>query len=155
MTDKPRIEALHAKEAVNNFEREGFEGNRTIFGKILSGRAKAKIVYEDDQVLCFKDIFPASENHFLVIPKVHIKHYQKLTPDDLPLLRHMVNIAGEVAQVNGIEDVQTARKSGILSLGFHRWPAITVNHLHLHVIFPMPAKSWLVDFYSLLRLRNL
>jgi len=89
MTDKPRIEALHAKEAVNNFEREGFEGNRTIFGKILSGRAKAKIVYEDDQVLCFKDIFPASENHFLVIPKVHIKHYQKLTPDDLPLLRHV------------------------------------------------------------------
>mmetsp|Transcript_2016 Transcript_2016/g.2588 ORF Transcript_2016/g.2588 Transcript_2016/m.2588 type:complete len:173 (+) Transcript_2016:30-548(+) len=136
------IEALPASEAKDNFKREGFEKNRTIFGKILQGKARAKILYEDDKVLCFKDIFPASENHFLVIPKDHIRHFGKLTPDDLPLLRHMVQVAGEVAQENGIANVEEARKNGELSLGFHRFPAITVYHLHLHVIFPMPANSF-------------
>ena len=40
-----------------------------IFAKILNGEAEAKIVYENDHVLCFNDIFPKSKIHILVIPK--------------------------------------------------------------------------------------
>ena len=39
-----------------------------IFAKILRGEVKAEVVFEND-VLCFKDIFPKSKIHILIIPK--------------------------------------------------------------------------------------
>ena len=43
--------------------------NNNIFAKILKGKAKAKIVYENDHALCFEDIFPKTKIHILIIPK--------------------------------------------------------------------------------------
>ena len=40
-----------------------------IFAKILRGEAQAEKVYENDHVFCFKDIFPKSKIHVLIIPK--------------------------------------------------------------------------------------
>ena len=40
-----------------------------IFAKILRGEAKAKVVYENEHVLCFEDIFPKSKIHILIVPK--------------------------------------------------------------------------------------
>ena len=40
-----------------------------IFAKILRREADAEIVYENDHVLCFNDIFPKSKIHVLIIPK--------------------------------------------------------------------------------------
>ena len=39
----------------------------TIFGKIARGEAPANIVYEDDQCLAFRDMFPAAPMHILII----------------------------------------------------------------------------------------
>ncbi|MEG2578491.1 MAG: HIT domain-containing protein, partial [Glutamicibacter sp.] len=44
----------------------------TLFTKIINREIPADIIYEDDQVLAFKDIHPAAPVHFLVIPKKHI-----------------------------------------------------------------------------------
>ncbi len=41
-----------------------------IFAKILKKEIPASIIYEDDLVLCFKDINPKAKVHVLVIPKV-------------------------------------------------------------------------------------
>ena len=43
--------------------------NNNIFFKIIKGEAKAKIVYENEHVLCFEDIFPKAKTHILIIPK--------------------------------------------------------------------------------------
>ena len=40
-----------------------------IFAKILKGEARADIVYENENVLCFNDIYPKAPVHVLVIPK--------------------------------------------------------------------------------------
>ena len=40
-----------------------------IFSKILRKEANAEIVYENEYVLCFKDIFPKANIHILIIPK--------------------------------------------------------------------------------------
>lgn len=40
-----------------------------IFAKIIKGDLKAEIVYENDNVICFKDIFPKAPVHILIIPK--------------------------------------------------------------------------------------
>ena len=44
---------------------------QNIFAKMLRGEIPCIKVYEDDAVLAFMDIFPASEGHALVIPKLH------------------------------------------------------------------------------------
>ena len=52
----------------------------TIFDKILSGEIPADKVYEDDEVLAFRDIAPQAPVHVLVIPKEHIERFSEL-PD--------------------------------------------------------------------------
>ena len=41
----------------------------TIFDKIIRKEIPADVVYEDDEVLAFKDISPVAPVHVLLIPK--------------------------------------------------------------------------------------
>lgn len=125
----------------SNHERDGFKSNPSVFGRILEGSLPCEVVYEDDQVLSFKDIAPASDLHLLIIPKRHIRHADNLTPSDLPLLWRMIAIAGELATRSGIPDLAAARAQGSVMLGFHMWPLISVYHLHMHLIFPTPVTT--------------
>ena len=40
----------------------------TIFDKIVKGEIPAEILFQDDKIMAFKDAFPVTSNHFLVIP---------------------------------------------------------------------------------------
>jgi histidine triad (HIT) family protein len=136
------------KERANN-PREGFLDNKTVFGGILRGELPAQVLYEDDDVLCFRDISPASELHLLVIPKRFIENVHGLRAhrDDIALVEHMVEVSKKVVSTEHPQlDVEAALQSNRLSLGFHRWPMISVRHLHLHCIYPMPAASWWKSF---------
>ena len=44
-----------------------------IFAKIIRKEAKANIVFENEHVICFKDIFPKAPIHILIIPKGQFK----------------------------------------------------------------------------------
>lgn len=61
------------------------ENSKCIFCKIIARQQPAKIFYEDDDLLVFEDIKPASRHHYLVIPKNHIPAANCLTNNDLPL----------------------------------------------------------------------
>lgn len=41
----------------------------TLFTKIINKEIPANIVYEDDDVIAFKDIAPVAPVHVLVVPK--------------------------------------------------------------------------------------
>lgn len=56
-----------------------------IFCKIAQGKAQAYKVYEDNEVVAFLDIFPASKGQMLVIPKKHYEKYMFDIPEDLYL----------------------------------------------------------------------
>ncbi|MDR2525078.1 MAG: histidine triad nucleotide-binding protein [Oscillospiraceae bacterium] len=43
-----------------------------VFCKIAAGEIPSDKVYEDDEVLAFRDIHPQTPVHILVIPKAHI-----------------------------------------------------------------------------------
>ena len=127
---------------------KGHRGNNTVFGGILRGELPARVLYDDAVCLAFVDIYPASVHHYLVIPKRRIYHAGYLVPGDKALVRHLLRVAELVAVANGIGDsdsvrgVTEARRRGEVTLGFHRFPLLTVYHMHMHIIGPMPANSW-------------
>jgi len=53
-----------------------------LFCDIANKQAESKIVYEDENFIGFHDIKPASDIHFLLIPKKHITNTKSLTAAD-------------------------------------------------------------------------
>ena len=52
--------------------------NECLFCKIIKGEIQATKIYEDEYVLCFKDISPVTPVHVLVVPKIHIKNVNEI-----------------------------------------------------------------------------
>ena len=100
-----------------------------IFCKIAAGVAPTELLFEDEQVVAFKDIHPITPKHILVIPRKHIISLNDLSVDDENLLGHMVSTARELAVQQHLE------KSGY-RLVFNTGPDAgqSVFHLHLHLL---------------------
>ena len=101
----------------------------TIFDKILRREIPADIVYEDDQVLAFRDVAPQAPTHVLVIPKEPLVNLLDATPDHTLLLGQLMQAAVYVARTLGLAEdgfrvVVNVGKDGGQS----------VDHLHLHVL---------------------
>ena len=100
----------------------------TIFGKIARGEAPADIIYEDDQCLAFRDMFPAAPMHILIIPRKAIPRLCDATADDQALLGHMLLVASKVAEQEGLgEQYRLVINNG-------EGAGQSVFHLHMHII---------------------
>ena len=101
----------------------------TLFEKIVARQLPASIVYEDDQVLAFRDIKPQAPTHVLIIPKKPIPRAAEAKPEDQALLGHLLLKAAEVANQLGLT------QSGF-RLVFNNGPDAgeAVPHLHCHII---------------------
>ncbi|KAH0553707.1 histidine triad nucleotide-binding protein 3-like [Cotesia glomerata] len=107
-----------------------------IFCKIIKGESPSESIYEDDDLICIKDINPASDHHYLIIPKNHIANAKELKLEDEPLFDKIVDTVEVVAAQQGLD-------LGSTRTGFHWPPFNTVNHLHLHVIYPVENMNFL------------
>ena len=103
--------------------------NPTIFGKILRGELPADVVYEDDDVLAFRDIYPAAPVHILVIPKQHIVNLFDAGEDDEALLGKLMLAARKVAIQEGLEE-----EGFRLVINNGEGVGQTVFHIHVHVM---------------------
>ena len=68
-----------------------------LFCKIAAGEIPSSIVYQDDDVVVFRDINPQAPQHVLIIPKCHIPSMDDLTPENAQLLTHIFITAKDVA----------------------------------------------------------
>lgn len=75
-----------------------------IFCKIIKGEIPSEKVYEDDEILAFKDIHPAAPIHILIIPKKHIATLLDITEEDSELMGKIMQVVKKVAQKLGIEE---------------------------------------------------
>jgi histidine triad (HIT) family protein len=100
-----------------------------LFCKIVKGEIPSTIVYQDEQVLAFRDINPVAPTHILVIPKKHISGTNDVTVEDEQLLGHMLTVVKPIADQEGITD------SGY-RLVINSGPDANqvVFHLHLHIM---------------------
>ena len=99
-----------------------------IFCKIAAKDIPAGVVYEDDDMLCFKDINPAAPVHLLLIPKVHFDSLAHAQPEHEALLGRMMmkvpQIAAEAGLSNGFKTQINTGKGG----------GQEVFHLHIHIM---------------------
>lgn len=106
-----------------------------IFCKIASGAIAVPALYQDEQVVAFRDIAPQAPVHFLVIPRAHLQSLAHTAQEHAPLLGHMLAIASELAAneglAGGFRTVINAGDDG----------GQTVDHLHIHVLGGRPM-TW-------------
>jgi histidine triad (HIT) family protein len=70
----------------------------TIFTKIINKEIPADIVYEQDNIIVIKDIYPEAKTHLLIIPKKEISTINDLEESDRELLADMFFVAKKVAK---------------------------------------------------------
>jgi histidine triad (HIT) family protein len=108
-----------------------------IFCKIAARQIPSTIVYEDDELLAFKDINPAAPVHLLVIPKVHVPTLSDCTAEHGALLGKMLALAPKLAADHGCAvrfDAKGQPSGGYKTL-INSGPdgGQEVYHLHLHL----------------------
>jgi histidine triad (HIT) family protein len=101
----------------------------TIFEKIAAREIPAQIVFEDDEVLAFKDVNPQAPVHVLITPKRVVQRLADARETDQQLLGKLLLTAGKVARDLGLSE------SGyrvVINSGPDAGES--VPHLHLHLL---------------------
>ena len=100
-----------------------------IFCKIANKEIDSDFVYEDDEIIAFKDINPQAPIHILVIPKKHIESIIDLTDEDEMLVGKMYTAVRKIAKKLNIEE------SGFrLIVNCGKDAGQEVPHLHFHIL---------------------
>ena len=99
-----------------------------LFCKIIAGQIPSSKVYEDDQILAFRDIQPQAPVHVLVIPKEHIPSADGINAENAAVVAHIFTkipqIAAEQGLKNGYRIVSNCGDDA----------GQTVKHLHFHIL---------------------
>lgn len=104
-----------------------------IFCKIASGEIPSDKIYEDEDVVAFKDINPQAPMHIVVIPRKHFATLNDLSKDDLGILTKLYNAVQEIARKTNIAE------SGYRTIvNTNRMAGQEVFHLHLHIMGGRP-----------------
>lgn len=99
-----------------------------LFCKIAAGQIPSDIVYEDEQVLAFRDIAPQAPTHILVIPRAHISGMQDITSKNSALVAHIFQVIAEIARAEKL----TGGYRVISNCGPDAGQS--VQHLHFHLL---------------------
>jgi len=106
-----------------------------IFCKIVKKEIPADIVYENDDVLVFKDIKPASPIHLLLIPKKHIPTFFDLQPEDSKIIGEVQRAAATVARDMGLTEQGFRLVSNCMEDAGQ-----LVFHMHYHMMAGRPLQ---------------
>lgn len=99
-----------------------------IFCKIIAGEIPSAKVYEDEDMLVFRDINPQAKVHCLCVPKSHFATLAEMSAEQAEILKKcFVKIPG-LAKSLGLENgyrliVNQGKDAGQ-----------TVFHLHIHIL---------------------
>lgn len=100
-----------------------------IFCKIIAGEIPSNKVYEDDDIIAFRDINPQAPTHIVVIPKTHICCANMINEDNADIIAKIFTVIPKIAKEEGIDE------SGyriINNCGAHAGQ--TVFHIHFHIL---------------------
>lgn len=105
-----------------------------LFCRIVAGQIPSDRVYEDDDVIAFRDIHPQAPTHVLVVPRRHVPDIDTLEDDDDGLLTALF---GAVRRVAGQERLAKGYRV-VTNVGAESGQS--VFHLHLHLLGGRPMR---------------
>ncbi len=100
-----------------------------LFCKIIKGEIPSNKVYEDEEILAFKDINPVAPIHILVIPKKHIGSLAHMEKEDEIIVGKIYGVINKIAEEQGFKEngyrviVNCGKDAGQ-----------EVMHLHFHLL---------------------
>ena len=100
-----------------------------VFCQIISGDLPGDFLYQDDELVAFRDIHPAAPTHVLIVPKKHVESLAHLSKGETSLIGRMANIANKLARDGGLAEsgyrvvINCGREGGQI-----------VPHLHMHLL---------------------
>ena len=100
-----------------------------IFCKIINREVPSEIVYEDDEIIAFRDIHPCAPVHVLVIPKKHISSLVELQEEDEKVIGRIYTVINKIAE-----------KENILEKGYRviincgEDGCQDIKHIHFHLL---------------------
>lgn len=100
-----------------------------LFLKIINREVPADIIYENDELLAFRDISPQAPVHILIIPKEHIKTMNDLEPKHTEMIGKLFLAAAEIAAKEGLAD-----DGYRVVMNCNRHGGQAVYHIHLHLL---------------------
>ena len=103
-----------------------------LFCKIANGDIPSTKVYEDDQILAFRDIAPQAPTNILVIPKAHISSVDGITEENSAVVSHIFSVIPKNAAAENL----TGGYRVVSNCGPDAGQ--TVFHLHFHILGGKP-----------------
>lgn len=107
-----------------------------IFCKITNKEIPSDIVYEDNELLAFKDIHPIAPAHILIVSKEHIETVDDLEDKHQNLVGKMVLTAQKIAR-----DLKISDDGYKLLFRVKKHGGQEVDHIHLHLIGGAPLEE--------------
>lgn len=104
-----------------------------LFCKMVAGEIQPDIVFEDDEVLAFRDLNPQAPLHVLVIPKTHIATTNELTADTADVVGKLYLAAKQIAADEGVADPGYR-----MVMNCNAGAGQSVYHIHLHLLGGRP-----------------
>ena len=106
----------------------------TIFERIIAKEIPADIVFEDHDILAFRDIAPQAPLHILVIPKVKVQDFSGLSGLEDAFVARMFKKTAELTKQLGLKDYRIVSNCGASA-------GQSVFYFHLHILSGRPF-SW-------------
>ncbi len=100
-----------------------------LFCQIAQGEIPATVIFENEDVLAFRDIKPQAPTHLLIIPKKHIATINDCQLEDQQVLGSMILAAKELAQREQLSEPGYRLVFNVNADGGQQ-----VYHIHLHVL---------------------
>ncbi len=100
-----------------------------IFCKIIKKEIPSNIVYEDSEIVAFRDINPVAPVHILVIPKKHISSLIDLKAEDEIIIGKIYTVINKIVEQEGIKE-----KGFRVVVNCGEDGGQEVKHLHFHIL---------------------
>lgn len=100
-----------------------------VFCKIIKGEIPSEKVYEDEEIIAFKDIQPAAPIHILVIPKKHIENLLEVKEEDSYLIARAYQVINKIAK-----DMEIEKDGFRVIVNCGKDAGQEVMHIHFHLL---------------------
>ena len=98
-----------------------------VFCRIVAREVESDVLYEDDELIAFRDLYPKAPVHGLVIPKRHVATLDDFEDGDSALLGRLMLVAKRIAADHGLEGYRVV-------MNVNEMGGQVIFHAHLHIM---------------------